>query len=605
MIILAFNKILNRLTKKQYFAQRVIPEALFSSPLSDLRANINDQWFGNYNALFKMSERASLKTNFYYLNDAIFSQQLFESRNIIDGQTLITSDLRTVQKQPLQYKGDLELKYNLSNNALVEYEMNASQEEIITPSNVLVNDQRLLQSRLNSQNTYFREKLRITKKLTDQKAFQLSVSHYYNRILQVLKIEPSITDSTNQQSDIQKSNASKHSVVGQATLLGARAQARYALSLGGTINFSHIYTNLYGQNKSSEQVSIHSENDLNYQKKSIFSVGSYHFILGRWHIRPAYSLILLDQNLAIKSPENNALNQIDWIIEPSLAIKYLLSPQAFVLINTNYNQNSGVDQYTFPARVLRSSRDIVSNHPNLALRKTFSSGITYINRNSYTQRNFSLGVRYSNNTGNFFSDVNIEPTFTRTSYFYFPEDAKDFSVDCTFEQFVDAVAANIKFSSNYSLSTYKNILNSSDLRHNLNQFLTTELSLRTAFDKVNFENDFGLSRIQSQSNNGPVFSNIYLSNTFLITWWMVERLNFTLTSEYYLPNTSHTSEDFLFFDASIRFLPKEGQYELNLIAKNLLNVKNFNQFEANDFSTSFFQSSLLSRYVLLNLSYTF
>ncbi|MBL4939385.1 MAG: hypothetical protein JKY16_03770, partial [Lutibacter sp.] len=65
---------LEQLKEKDFFADKIISETSFFNILDDKRVNINNQYFGNYNAVFKINKRLKIKTNLYYVNDKITSE---------------------------------------------------------------------------------------------------------------------------------------------------------------------------------------------------------------------------------------------------------------------------------------------------------------------------------------------------------------------------------------------------------------------------------------------------------------------------------------------------------------------------------------------------
>lgn len=130
---------IEQIKEKDFFAPKVIPETAFLDIFDESRSNINQQWFGNFNGMFKVSKRLSVRSNLYYVKDNIASEQLFENINTIENQTFTTSDNHTIRKLPAQYRGDLVLKYNSSKTSLLEYDLRIRQENTNTPIRTLAN----------------------------------------------------------------------------------------------------------------------------------------------------------------------------------------------------------------------------------------------------------------------------------------------------------------------------------------------------------------------------------------------------------------------------------------------------------------------------------
>lgn len=173
-------------------------------------------------------------------------------------------------------------------------------------------------------------------------------------------------------------------------------------------------------------------------------------------------------------------------------------------------------------------------------------------------------------------------------------------------KYIPFLESTIKLSSNYSISEYKNIVNNSELRNNKNQFLSTKLFFKTAFDSfINFENTINVSNSISESENSTQFINESLNNTFKIILKPTKKLFILLSSDYFLPNRKNKSENYVFLDASLRCRSKNKQLEFNFVARNLLNEENFEQIQTSDFSTNVYRANILPRYYLLNVTYSF
>jgi hypothetical protein len=156
------------------------------------------------------------------------------------------------------------------------------------------------------------------------------------------------------------------------------------------------------------------------------------------------------------------------------------------------------------------------------------------------------------------------------------------------------------------LSKYKNIINNSELRNNKSRFLNSKLFFKTAFDGfINFENLFNFSKAISKSDDNNGFTNEALNNKFKIILKPTKRWLVLLSSDYFLPNSKEKSQNYLFLGAAIRYRPKNKKFEFNFRANNILNENKFEQIQISDFSTSIFRTSILPRYYLLNISYSF
>jgi len=588
--------------EKNYFAEKAIPENSFSNALDDNRSNVNNAWFANHNSIFKIKKRLSIKTNLYYIQDDIFSAQLVQNTNTINNQIFTTTDDKNIHKRPTQYRADVEMKYNTSKTSLLEYNFRIRQENINTPAHILVNGENNFESNLSSKDFYLKQNILFTKKISARKVLQISMFHSDNIVPQILQFNPSILNPAQNQEDIQKSEFKKSYSEGKATLLGATGKGKYSFSVGANRHYTPFASNLFSLDNAGNIQTPISVNNVRYTQNSIYNLASYNVEWHKWRVSTAYSATQMYQNI------DNEITQskTTFIFEPSLSIKYSLNSVSSLLGRVSYNQSPQVENYLFNNQVLSNNRITVSHTPNLNLQQKTSYGIYYLNNNLDKQFAMRTSVNYQKNTGNFFSNVVIQPRTTQINYFFLPASTDNLNFNFYINKYINFLEADITFTSDYGISNYKNILNNSELRNNQSTNFNTTFAIKTAFDiPVNFHNTFGFSQNQSKNENSGTFINASLFNTFKVMIKPASSWFISLTSEYYLPNSQKKQEDYLFLDALIRFNPKEKKYEFTFILNNLLNINNFQQVQTNDYSINTFQSNLLPRYFMLLVSYNF
>jgi len=594
----SFNLNTEQLLESNYTAKKIIPETQFSNLLDDKRVNINNQFFGNYNAIFKLKSKLSIKTNLYYLKDRISTNQLFENQFEINNQNFITSDNTSIIKRPQQYRGDVEVKYNTSKTSLLEYKLRLRQENIETPTTVIQNKTDTFSTFLNTEDFYLKQDLLWTKKLSDKKALQVSLFHSFNDLPQTFSITPSLFGS-NALNDTQESNFRRTFLEGKATYLGSGKRDRYIFSVGANLNSSPFTSRLFNS------MQTISENNFSYTKTNIFNRGMYNFNRGNWQILPSYSIRVLSQKLK-QNIENLEEATSDFIFEPTLNLKYKLNSISFLSFNLGYNQNTSSEQYFFSNKVLINNRTTINNLPSLELQSSQGYSLLYFNNDLYNQFQFNANVSYLKSTGNIFTNQNITEDTTQIEYFFLPQDNSNWNMNIQISKYIPFIESTLKLTSNYSNSNFRNVVNNSDLRQNQNQFLSNSFFWKTAFDIfINFKNTFTYQYSNSKSENQASFTNKSWQNTFKAILKTNERWSFIVSSDYYIPNTKQSEEQFFFLDATLRHKPKSKKWEISFITRNLTNEKNFEQFQTSDISTSIFRSNLLPMYFLVNLTWNF
>ncbi len=584
--------------EKNYFAEKIIPETRFSNFLEKRRANINNQFFGNYNAIFKLNPKLSVKTNLYYLQDKITTNQLFQNDFQINNETFTTSDNTFITKKPQQYRGDVEIKYNTSKTSLLEYNLRLRQENIETPTTVVQNQNDEFSTFLNTEDFYLKQDLLWTKKLSERKAIQVSLFQSFNELTQRLSITPSVFNEY-ALNDIQESEFKRIFLEGKTTYLGSGTRDKYAFTFGAKLNQSPFISMLFN---SEDTI---SKNNFDYSQSNVFNTGVYNFNRGKWQISPSYSVRFLNQNLQQKI-ESEEQTQNDFIFEPSIKIQYILNSVSFLATNFGYNQSTNAEQYFFLNQMLIDNRTTINNLPSLKLQENQVYSIIYFINDLYNQFQLNVNSTYNKSKGNFFANQNITVNTTEIEYFFLPQDKSNWSTSLKVSKYFPIIKSRLQLTSNYSISNYRNVINNSSLRQNRSQFLSNSLFLKTAFDlPINFENTFIYQYSNSKSENQSAFINKFLQNTFNIVIKPKKKLFFILSSDFYIPNTEQSNQQFFFLDATLKHIPQSKKWGASLTMRNITNEKNFEQVQTSDISTTIFRSNLLPRYILLNITWYF
>jgi len=589
--------------EKIFFSKKIIPETSFSDELGN-RTNINNQYFGNYNFIFKIGKRISIKSNLYYLNDKISTKEMFNNQYFIEEDTFSTVDNKEVYKKPIQYRGDFNIKINTSKTSLLEYDMRIKQEDIETPSSVISNNENNFESLLKTNDYFFKNKLLFTQKISAKKAMQFSVLQTTNDIEQTLYISPSVIETDNYNQNIQSVDVKKNYIEAKGTFLG-KNRNKYSISVGGIFNKNNIQTELFGNDQTGTIMLVDNRNKLEYAATNFYQTASYHIDVKGWRFSPAYLISYLSQerNDIITDTINS---KYDFIIKPSLNIKYQINENSFLLWSVGYDKYANTEQYLFQIPVLIDNRTTISNLSSLELNETLNYGFTYYYNNLYNQLNINLGVNYQENTGNYFANVNINENISHVNYFYLPQDNNNLTFNFRTSKYISFLSSKLVLSSYYSVTQYNNIVNNSELRHNTSDNLNAQLSINTAFRGfLNFSNEFSYNSSQSKSENSDIFIINSINNSFNIRLKLSKRCFALFSANYFLPNIDESENDYLFIDATINLLSKSKKWEFTLIANNLLNKDNFEQIQATDYSVNLYRTNIFQRYFLFNISYSF
>lgn len=344
-------------------------------------------------------------------------------------------------------------------------------------------------------------------------------------------------------------------------------------------------------------------NQLKFNQYSIYNSGSYHWNIGKFRISPNYTLRFLSLNLN-GSTYNAFKSNSHVILEPSLNLNYKLSSISNLDATINFNKNSNSSKYLFTNDILLSNRTVLNNTSNLNLLATESYGLSYRLYDLFNQTQLNLGISYTKEKGSIFSNYNITSNNTVINNFYLPENTESLNFNFGYSKLISPLATNFKLNSNYSIYSYKNIVNDSELRNNKTNHISHKLFLKTAFNgKINFQNEVIYNHSKTYSTETYNIKSI--QNDFKIILKPINDFYATFYFDYFVPDLSQTSQNYSFLDSKLSYKPKDKNWEISLSGTNLANEKSYQIIQTTDFSTNISKINLLSRYILLNLYYSF
>lgn len=587
---------------KNYYAQKIIPESDILSVTNNNLSNINNQIFSNFNSIYNLSKKVKAKINLFYTSDKIKNNSFSESNIKANNLEFVTFDHSYINRKPLQYRGDLEFKFNTSKSSLLQYSTSFRNENINTTKSIFSNQRKKHYSLLNSKSLFFKQKLEFTQKITGNRALQINLLNSINHLNQNFNISPSVLGNQSFNKSIQNNNSKKENTTFKTFLLGKTKQNnKYSISVGFNLDKEMFNSNLLNK-KSAEVIKADKGvNDLIFKKNEVFVQSSYHWSLGKFKVFPSYSFRYLYQNL---TQNNYSLNSKRIVFEPSLNLSYKVDRTTLLNFSSGLNNNTQPIQRLFANKILIDNRIIQKNTPNISLQNSVNYTFLLSKNDLFNQLELSLGANYTKQKGNYFTNTNINESTTKITRFFLPENIENINFHLNFAKLLPLFQTNIKITSNYSIFNFKNIVNNSKLKNNKSSLFINHLFLKTAFNKLfNFENKtiFTFQKNKSQTS----FTNKSLENNFKLIFKPSKQFYGSVTYHFFIPRLTNKANNYSFLSSKISFKPKNKKWKIDITGVNLLNENFFIEKNTSDFSINTFRVNLLNRHYLLNFSYSF
>lgn len=577
-----------------YSAEKVISDNSFASFLDNSRGNRNNSIFGSYNFIFKPFKNNTTRANISYLKDKLLQNIYNES--VVTNENLITSDNYDSEKTPELFRIEVNSKTNTSKRSLLEYRLTGYRENSSQYSSIIQNNIKNFETTLLSENIFLKQNLQYTYKLNEKSAIQFNATYSWNDIPQDISSNPKFSINENENFSTQTSNFEKSVLDTQLTFLGKANNIKYLFSIGNINEKNSFRSGIHGANSSIGDL---YSNLFTSIRNSYYAAGQINFNFSNFFIQPSFNLNYLMQNV---SNLNLSVNRV--LLEPSLYLKYKINETSQINSITSYKQRPFSEDKLIVNPVFISNRDVISSMPSLEIQQTFNSRLNYVINDLYKQLNFNIGIFYTKDKGNYFSELTISPFTTNIRYFYSPNVRSNCGADLLYDKYFSFLDSVLKFGSNVSFSNYENILNKSELRKIKSITQTYDFTWRTVFDfKLNFENKFtyNINSTQVQNNEKNILNSF--NNSFRIISRPLKKLSIISNFDYFVPNINNKS-NYLFIDNTIKYSINRS-WETSFFIKNLLNRKQITEVDITDYSVNTTNILIIPRYFLLNVTYNF
>lgn len=586
---------------KKYFSEKFIPESNYSFFLDGKRLNNNKQFFNNYNGLFKFGNKIRIRTNLFYTDDEIKGRRLYEKEYYISTDSFYNRDITYTKKNLRHYRADTYVRNNISDKSLLEYKVTIRQENnnasIVNFSNLIPK----YDTELSTNDYFFKQNLLFSQRSGKNTAVQFSIIQSFNNAVQNYNIAPSIYKRLVYEADNQSSRYKKSYLILQSNIIGIFQNGAYNFSIEASGDKNDYQS--FVHNESDQSRIEYFQNDLKYQKSKIYHSGNLTYNFGRWRFNSTYSLIHLQQQLNNRGLSSSLRRKVVYL-EPNVNISYKVSKLSALKAAFSISQKPNVEQHMFYNYVIQNNRNVRSNIPSLQLEKINQARLYYVLHDLYNQFNLSIGTRYENSIGGYFPIYLITDSILFSQSVFRPIGNRSIGNDFSVAKYIPKIFATIKLSAEYSINEYKNIINTSELRENVNRNLHVEFFYKSAFNrKINFENITTFSTNNTNNNWQNAIHSV--QNSFKIIAKPSNKVFIVLLTDYFLPDTKLKSNNNLFVDFDLTYRPTNKKVELRLSAKNLLNNESISLFNVTDFSKSLFQTNVLSRHVSVFFSFLF
>lgn len=576
----------------------------YNLSLKKSRFNFNNQELVSLNSIFKINEKAKLKTNAHFNWD----EQAFVQNSIqnftISSTEFINTEAYKLNKQLFSAYGELDFDYDISKTKLLEIDMKYTNGDAKSKSRLDFNTIPIRQI-LQSNDERFEYKTIYTNKFAEKKVLALSGVYIYENTPQNYNSDTylfnELFENDNPQSVTQISNNQMQFAGFEAHLLDRKQNDNlFELKTGYTHRVDKLNSvlNLIEPNTTIQPLGF--TNDFKYSVGSLYADAKYKLKFGNYSLTTKLNINQLF-NL-IESFENEQ-SQSPLYLNPSVNFGYKINENNNLGFSYNRNFTNASLIQVFDNYILTNNRGFLKGDGGLNQVNATSVALNY-SLGKWTSSFFANArLSYTKNHDFFSSNTTINPNYSLSNTILI-KDTETWMAQLDIDRYLRFMTSNLKLNFNYFKSDFKNIVNDTDLRVVENNSFQYGFELRSVFDGI-FNYHFGTHWNTNTIKTTTDFSNTNTTSFLDLNFNFNKSFNTEIQAERYFFGNFDRNNTYFFLDLESKYKLLDKDVTITLSGKNLFNVNTFKEVFISDINTSSTSYRLLPRFILLGIDFRF
>ncbi|WP_275316073.1 carboxypeptidase-like regulatory domain-containing protein [Tenacibaculum bernardetii] len=570
------------------------------------RTNFNNAKLLSLNAIFNPSDKLKIKALGFFNSDIVgFTKNSLEIVDLDNISFDNKENYKLTKKNNIAF-GKLDINYNISKNKMLVSSLKYNQGDFNSVSNLVFNGDTTIEG-VKSKNKLFDQKITYTHKLDDKKVLLLTGRLINEETPQNYKVDRFLFSdlfvNTDKVNNVKQYSANYMQFAGvSAHLLNRKKNGSLLeLQLGNkfrgdelTSNLSLLEnTNVISTPVGYQNKTIYRVNDLYLKSKYLYKLKKINF-LGELNFH---------QILNFLKNENTTKEQKPFFINPKIGVSWAINDRNKISSYYSYNKTN------------TSIIDVYSNYLLTDFR-SFSRGINELNQlsTSNLRFNYNLGnwsdrffanisMFYNVNHDFFSSDINLSQNYVQVNKVLI-KDRKLIGIVANADYYFKFINSILKLKTGYVKSEYKNTINNSSLREIITKNYNYGFELRSSFRgffNYHIGSEWKDIQIKIIENNSFVDNVSFLDLSFAFN----KSLNSKIKLEHYSFGNLKVNNRYTFLDFESTYTLIKNKLTMELVGKNLFNVKQFRDSNISDIGTSTTEYNLLPKSILIGLEYRF
>ncbi|NHN26974.1 hypothetical protein FIA58_014920 [Flavobacterium jejuense] len=590
---------------KNLIAKELINQGNFYSFLDDSFHRLNNNFFTSLNILTKAYRKSNLKINTSFYSDKLKRVNENNSSITTNNDVFSIIENNSIKKKPTLF----DFNFAYLNNEKEMFHWNYIGKFFYQKTNyndISSNNSFVQENTVNTKSFLVNQNFSSTYKISDSIALTSNFTYTRSKAPQDLYLTPgTIIDLNNSIiSKFQNSTFDKENINLNSSLFLTNKKIKFGLHTSFFKTSTSLISSLNDEFNNSIDKNYKNDNkyDLLHFKMNpvfIFNNKKYSFKIG---LNTFYNNISFNNYI-----KKTKINEDDLLVSPSLTFIYRFNKKNNTSFKYSFNQILPEEDKLFDGIIQRNYRNFASNDFSLQYLKTHSYLINYNFNDYFNLKQFSINLTHDYRENNYFYKSIINQNISISNAYFANIGNKDYGINLSGETYLHPLRTTIQMSSNYSLSFDKNIINNSELRDILGKTFYSQLTARTGFNsKINFSNKISFINNSFEVKKTAIKNNFNsLTDQFKIMYRNnAKNFKVDFISNFISPDLNQNN-NYVFLETEISHTPKNKKISYSLIGKNLTNNKTFETKSVSDYSSSISSHNLISRYLMLKVTFGF
>ena len=568
------------------------------------RTNNNSELTLNYNYLYKLSAKQTLRLNYYSLLNKITNANTSSAEYYSLTDTFLQSNNNNIAENynlnflKLNYRNAFSKTMLIEANAqLLTNQVNAN---IKGNNNFAAINFMQYAKKENSLNA----NIDITKRINKQLAYQLQTEVLNYTPLVHSIFNPPIYKIGTATANAQNTQLYQNSIIVNNNFFYRKD--KFCIKVVFGFNATNInYKNNLAASTAINAPLVSSEKSL-FKTQTFSNSFSFAKKIKKFNFNLISNLSIVTQaDSSLRSVTNNAAIT-KFIAAPTLTIAYPISTKSRLTFSSNFSQKPIYESYIFKNGLLQFSRSLDFNAVGLEFVSEATNSFNYSYYDLYNHFNTSLGVNIAQTKGQTIATINFNDTIVNINNIFNAKTTTTQNYFGNIQKYLPILKTNFKLNTSYTNIEYYNLVNNSNLRLNILKNFNAELLLKTALKGVvNFQNNIIVNNTQNLPNRSKNLAQKFtkLQNEFSIFAKLKNGIRASLTSEFVMPNIKAQHLNYNFLDFKFTWLVQNWNMEIGTAVRNITNKTIYSNINLNDYFKSVETLQVLPRIFLVTVAF--